>query len=260
MTVTPAADRCRHCMPKRVMLANDQNASLVPIVAIEVPINDAHTIEARMLYHLLKTIHLIGVVLLVGNVIVTLVWKLRADRTGEPSVIAFAQRLVTLTDWWFTLGGVILILVGGFGAAWHAGLDPFGVPWLLWGQVLFGISGLLWASILIPAQIRQAGQARAFATTGVIPAAYWRDARRWTWWGILAILPLLVAIWIMIAKPTAASPSEMIREPDLGQPQSNRARLTCGQRSPRRPPAVVRNEMNSVSRTRLPRPTRIQDP
>ncbi len=62
--------------------------------------------------------HLFGVVLLVGNVIVTLVWKLGADRTGEPSVIAFGQRLVTLTDWWFTLGGVVLILIGGFGAAW----------------------------------------------------------------------------------------------------------------------------------------------
>ncbi|WP_242469737.1 DUF2269 family protein [Rhabdochromatium marinum] len=133
-----------------------------------------------MLYHLLKAIHLLGVVLLVGNVIVTLVWKRRADRTGDPSVIAFGQRLVSLTDWWFTLGGVILILVGGFGAAWRAGLDLFGLPWLLWGQVLFGVSGLLWASILIPAQIRQARQARAFATTGVIPKSYWRKllARR----------------------------------------------------------------------------------
>ena len=155
-----------------------------------------------MLYTFLKTVHLFGVVLLVGNVTVTLVWKRGADRTGEPSVIAFAQRLVTLTDWWFTLGGVVLILVGGFGAAWVAGLDPFGVHWLLWGQILFGVSGLLWTLMLIPAQIRQARLANSFASTGVIPADYWRDARRWTWWGILAIVPLLGAIWIMIAKPT----------------------------------------------------------
>lgn len=160
-----------------------------------------------MLYALLKTVHLFGVVLLVGNVIVTLVWKLGADRTGEPSVIAFGQRLVTLTDWWFTLGGAALILIGGYGAAWVAGLDPFGVHWLVLGQILFGFSGLLWALILIPAQIRQARQATRFEATGVIPTDYWRDARRWTWWGILAIVPLLGAIWIMIAKP-AEAPAE----------------------------------------------------
>lgn len=160
-----------------------------------------------MLYALLKTVHLFGVVLLVGNVIVTLVWKLGADRTGEPSVIAFGQRLVTLTDWWFTLGGAALILIGGYGAAWVAGLDPFGVHWLVWGQIPFGFSGLLWALILIPAQIRQARQATRFEATGVIPTDYWRDARRWTWWGILAIVPLLGAIWIMIAKP-AEAPAE----------------------------------------------------
>ncbi|WPL18489.1 putative integral membrane protein [Thiorhodovibrio winogradskyi] len=156
-----------------------------------------------MLYAVLKAVHLFGVVLLVGNVIVTLAWKLGADRTGQPSVIAFGQRLVTLTDWWFTLGGVVLILIGGFGMAWVAGLDPFGVHWLVWGQILFGISGLLWALILIPTQIRQARQASRFEATGEIPAEYWRGARRWTGWGILAIVPLLAAIWIMTAKPTA---------------------------------------------------------
>lgn len=163
-----------------------------------------------LLYAFLKAVHLVGVVLLVGNAIVTLVWKLGADRTSEPTVIAFGQHLVTLTDWWFTLGGAVLILIGGYGAVWTAGLDPFGAGWLLWGQVLFGVSGLLWALILIPAQIRQGRQASSFATTGLIPAGYWRDARRWTWWGSLAIAPLLGAIWIMIAKPTDYLPTSLL--------------------------------------------------
>ncbi|WP_295401633.1 DUF2269 family protein [uncultured Thiocystis sp.] len=154
-----------------------------------------------MAYALLKTLHVLGVVLLLGNVIVTLLWKLAANRTGEPRAIAFVQRLVTLTDWWFTVGGVALIILGGYGAALVAGLDLLAVRWLLWGQVLFGLSGLLWVGILIPAQIRQARQARDFAAGGEIPASDWRDARRWTGWGILAIVPLLGALWLMIAKP-----------------------------------------------------------
>lgn len=154
-----------------------------------------------MLYDLLKLTHILGVVMLVGNVVVTLIWKLAADRTGDPRIIAFAQRLVTLTDWWLTVGGVLLIALGGYGAVLVAGISPFATHWLIWGQALFLLSGLLWALILVPAQTRQARRARAFGMGGSIPPDYWRDARRWTLWGIIAILPLLGAIWLMIAKP-----------------------------------------------------------
>ena len=63
-----------------------------------------------MSFEAFKVVHLFGVILFLGNIIVTGVWKVLADRTGEPRVIAYAQRLVTLTDWIFTAGGVALIL------------------------------------------------------------------------------------------------------------------------------------------------------
>lgn len=68
-------------------------------------------------YEFFKMVHVLGIVIFLGNIIVTGVWKYRADATSRPEVIAFAQRLVTLTDWIFTFGGVILILIGGFGMA-----------------------------------------------------------------------------------------------------------------------------------------------
>jgi uncharacterized membrane protein len=58
-----------------------------------------------MSYDVLRLLHLLGVVLLLGNVTVTSDWKLYADRTRDPVVIAFAQRLVTITDWFFTFWG-----------------------------------------------------------------------------------------------------------------------------------------------------------
>ena len=61
-----------------------------------------------MSYNALKVVHLTGVVLFLGNIIVTAVWKILADRTGEPRVIAYAQRLVTA-------GGAALIVVGAYG-------------------------------------------------------------------------------------------------------------------------------------------------
>jgi Predicted integral membrane protein (DUF2269) len=56
------------------------------------------------MYRAFKVIHLLGVVLFLGNIIVTAVWKMLADRTREPRTIAYAQRLVTVTDWIFYLG------------------------------------------------------------------------------------------------------------------------------------------------------------
>jgi uncharacterized membrane protein len=40
-----------------------------------------------------------------------------------------------------------------------------------------------------------------FAAGGVVPASYRRDGSRWLLWGILATLPLVAAIWVMVAKP-----------------------------------------------------------
>jgi len=154
-----------------------------------------------MLYGFFKAVHLLDVAMLLGNAVVTLIWKLAADRTGDPRLIAFAQRLVTLTDWLFTVGGVVLIALGGYGAVWVGGLDPFTTPWLLWGQALVLLSGALWAGILVPAQIRQARQARVFASGDRIPPSYWHDARRWVVWGIAAIVPLVIAVWVMSVKP-----------------------------------------------------------
>ena len=44
--------------------------------------------------------------------------------------------LVTLTDWIFTAGGVVLILAGAYGMAAVAGLNLRGTIWLVWGQAL----------------------------------------------------------------------------------------------------------------------------
>jgi uncharacterized membrane protein len=53
------------------------------------------------------------------------------EEYARPAAIAYAQRLVTLTDWIFTAGGVALILVGAYGMAAVAGLDLRGTTWLL---------------------------------------------------------------------------------------------------------------------------------
>jgi uncharacterized membrane protein len=154
-----------------------------------------------MSYEAFKVVHLFGVVVFLGNIIVTALWKVMADRTGEPQIVAYAQRLVTLTDWIFTAGGVALILIGGYGMAAVAGLDLRGTTWLVWGQAVLIASGLIWIAVLIPTQMAQARAARAFAQGGAIPRSYWRQSRRWMIWGIIATIVPLVNLYIMVFKP-----------------------------------------------------------
>jgi uncharacterized membrane protein len=154
-----------------------------------------------MSYEAFKVVHLFGVVVFLGNIIVTALWKVMADRTGEARIIAYAQHLVTLTDWIFTAGGAVLILIGAYGMAAVAGLDLHGTTWLVWGQALLIASGLIWVAVLIPTQIAQARQARAFAEGGAIPDSYWRQSRRWMIWGIVATIVPLANLYIMVFKP-----------------------------------------------------------
>lgn len=153
------------------------------------------------LYDILKFLHITGIVMLMGNITATAIWKFFADRTGDARIIAFAQRLVTITDWSLTFWGIILTIGGGYGAAYVGGLDLTDDSWLLWSQALFVVAGLIWLGLLVPIQIRQARVAKGFAEGGEIPASYRRDSRNWIIWGLVATVPLVAATWLMVAKP-----------------------------------------------------------
>jgi uncharacterized membrane protein len=152
------------------------------------------------MYSILKFLHVLGVVILIGNVTITAFWKVFADRTGDVAMVAHAQHAVIVADWLFTLPAIALILFGGYGMVLHAGLDPLGSAWLVWGQGLFLLSGCIWLGILVPAQIRQGRAARALRKGDALPESYWRDGRLWLVWGIAATAPLIAAIYVMIVK------------------------------------------------------------
>jgi len=153
-----------------------------------------------MTYDILILLHVLGMILLIGNVTVTSIWKLYADGTRDPKIIGFAQRLVTITDWFFTFWGILLLMVGGYGAAWLAGMDVLRDDWLVWSQVMFVLAGLIWLAILVPIQVKQARMARGFAAGGAIPESYWRLGKLWIIWGSIATIPLVAAIWLMLRK------------------------------------------------------------
>lgn len=153
-----------------------------------------------MLYAIFKFLHILGVVILLGNVTITAFWKVLADMSGDRSVMQFAQRGVIIADWLFTVPGIVLIVVGGYGMAILGGFDLIGDGWLLLSQVLFAVSGLIWLGLLVPLQIRQIRQIRMAQGDSVGLIGYRRDTRTWLIGGIVATIPLIAALYFMIFK------------------------------------------------------------
>jgi uncharacterized membrane protein len=150
-------------------------------------------------YLVWKFLHITGVVMLMGNITVTAIWKFFADRDGRPQVLGFAQKLITYTDWSMTVWGVILTMVGGYGLA-VAGQFDLASGWLLWAQICFVIAGLIWMGLIVPIQMKCARLARQFGD-GPVPDAYKSLSKRWIFWGLVSTVPLVAALWLMIARP-----------------------------------------------------------
>jgi uncharacterized membrane protein len=152
-------------------------------------------------YLWLKIIHILGTILFLGNIIVTGWWKFMADRTRDPKIVAFAQRQVTLTDYVFTLGGVLIILISGLANTIIHDMDYLHTKWILWGLGLFILSGLIWHFVLIPVQVKQAKMSRAFANQETIPEEYWHLCKIWNIAGPIATIVPLAAVYFMVFKP-----------------------------------------------------------
>ena len=153
------------------------------------------------MYAILKFIHVFGVVLFVGNIITAALWKTRADRSGDLATVAFAQRTVVLADWAFTVPGVLLVVIGGYAMAARRPWPLHGLHWLEWGQGLFWVSALIWAFILLPTQRRLVGVSEEARRTGTLPPEFDRLTKRWTMWGGIATLLLLIVLYLMVTKP-----------------------------------------------------------
>jgi uncharacterized membrane protein len=151
-------------------------------------------------YLWIKTIHVFGVVLFLGNIIITGWWKVMADATRNSQIIAFAQRQVTLTDFIFTASGAVILLLAGMAnvGIYHMQMSA---KWLSQGMLMFTLSGIIWVVVLIPTQIKQARLAKAFAISGIIPDEYWKLCARWNIFGAIAVLLAAINIYWMIFKP-----------------------------------------------------------
>ena len=148
------------------------------------------------MYLVLKLVHLIGVVLFLGNITVGVFWKSYADVTRNPAIIARTIDGIIQADRIFTIPGLLLLLIGGFGAAQIGGLPILSTGWILWGLTALILSGIAFGPLS-----RTQRQLSAAANAGNLQE-YDRLSKGWNLWGTLALILPIIAFVFMILKPT----------------------------------------------------------
>jgi uncharacterized membrane protein len=151
-------------------------------------------------YLLVKWVHILSSTVLFGTGAGIAFFFVRAQRTGDPRVIAAVAGDVVLADTLFTLTAVVVQPVTGIWLAVHAGY-PLSTPWLLWSVGLYVLVGCCWLPV-VWLQIRMRDLAVAAAAAGVPLARSYRQYHGW--WFVLgwpAFIGVMVIFYLMVAKP-----------------------------------------------------------
>jgi len=144
----------------------------------------------------LRTLHVAGAVLLIGNVTVTGFWATFLYRARATVPFRPVARAIMWADVVFTLLGGTLLTISGILLAMRRGYPVLETAWLIRGIAALALSTLLWLIFLLPDQWR---------LERVRPdddRALRRLFLRWSAVGWAATAILFYGLWCMVAKHT----------------------------------------------------------
>ena len=154
-----------------------------------------------MTYFLLKYLHVIGSMVILGTGAGIAFFMLMAHLSRDAAFVARTAGVVVLADMIFTTTAVIAQPVTGYLLMRELGL-PFTEGWLALSLVLYGVAGAFWLPV-VWMQARMRDLARAAAEQGeVLPEEYYRLFRLWFAFGIPGFGAVMAIVWLMIAKTT----------------------------------------------------------
>lgn len=154
-----------------------------------------------MEYQLYKLIHIIGVMLFLGNIITGLFWMHFAMKTNDEKIIGFTIRGIILADTIFTTPAVIIITATGIMTAIIGHYPIFGTGWILWPIVMFVLSGAAFIAKVAPLQKKMGVMTAEVLSAGDIDWVKFRSLyRSWELWGLIATVTPIAAAAMMILK------------------------------------------------------------
>ena len=154
------------------------------------------------MYLVLKLLHVAAVIAFLGNITTGLFWHAHAARTRDPKLLAHTMAGIIHSDLFFTLPGVIGMIVTGVMAAIFGHYPILHTAWIAWTLVLFTASGLMFGFRVAPLQRRLRDLAESAVRSGSFDyAQYHAVAIRWEIWGGAALLTPLAGLVLMVLKP-----------------------------------------------------------
>ncbi|QOZ50171.1 DUF2269 domain-containing protein [Bradyrhizobium sp. CCBAU 53338] len=152
------------------------------------------------LYFLVKYLHVLGAIVILGTGTGIAFFMLMAHRTGHAEFIARTASVVVIADAIFTLSAVILQPVTG-GLLMILSATSITERWILVSLALYAVAGMFWIPVVFM-QIEMRDLARKAAEQHVaLPDRYFVLFRRWFAFGFPGFGASMLILWLMIAKP-----------------------------------------------------------
>ena len=152
------------------------------------------------LYFLIKYLHVLGAIVILGTGTGIAFFMLMAHRTDNAEFIARTASVVVIADAIFTLSAVVLQPVTG-GLLMMLSSTSIMERWILASLALYAIAGLFWVPVVFM-QIEMRDLARKAAERrAALPERYFVLFRRWFAFGFPGFGATMAILWLMIAKP-----------------------------------------------------------
>ena len=151
-----------------------------------------------MIYSIWKLLHILAVILFLGNITVGAFWKLQADKSTDRLKIVEIFKNLIKADRVFTMPSVTALFIFGVGAAMQGNLSLVETPWILWSIVMLIISAFVFMTKVVPLQkqiFELASSEEKFSWD-----LYLSLSRKWNVWGTIATVTPYIAVALMVLK------------------------------------------------------------
>jgi uncharacterized membrane protein len=152
-----------------------------------------------MVYLILILIHVVAVVIFLGNITIAPFWKSNAEKKKERLLVLNAWEGIIRADRLFTMPGVVLLLIFGIGGALHGGFNIISTGWIFWSMIMYIISGSAFMIKVVPLQKKILAFAKDESKFNW--DEYSKLTKQWDIWGSLATITPWIAVILMVIKP-----------------------------------------------------------
>ena len=153
-----------------------------------------------MLYFYLKLLHVLAVIIFLGNIITGLFWMRLAVKTKDLKIISHSINGVIRSDRLFTVPGVVFIIAAGIFTAIFGHYPLIHTGWILWSIILFSVSGISFGWKIAPLQKKLSRLASTDNSKPFNWTVFMKVFKEWEFWGLIALITPLLAMCMMVLK------------------------------------------------------------